>query len=107
MAASRCTLCVGSADRGVGLDSVLADDCRSDSNRNYIARKVSEGTAFIVDSAVWMAFLDGLCGPRLASGIARDRVLVSFHREAVIGERFSENITRRQPDWRDQVVPER
>lgn len=91
----------------MGLDSVLADDCGRDSYRDYIARKVSEGTPFIVDPAVWMAFLDGLCGPRLASGIARDRVLVSFHREAVIGQRFSKNIARWQPDWRDQVVPER
>src|SRR5262249_25284969 len=94
-------------DCGVGLDSVLAYDSRCASHCDCVARKVSEGTAFIVDSTPWVAFLGGLFGPRLASRIARDRVLVPFHREALVEECFPENIARWQSGWRDQVVSQR
>src|SRR5215475_4878964 len=107
MAASRCALRFDCFDRRMGMDSVLANDCRRASYCNCVACKVSEGAALIVDSAVWMAFLDGVRGPCLASGIARRGVLAWFEREAVIEERLSENIGRSQSSRRDQVVFER
>jgi len=88
----------------VGLDFVLADDCRRDPNGDCTACKVPEGAAFLVDSTVWLAFLDGVRGLRLAAGVVRDGVLVSFDSEAVIEERLSENIARWQPGGRNQMV---
>lgn len=90
------------------LDSVLADDCRGDSDGNRVACEVPEGTSFIVDSAVWLAFLGGLRGSRLASDVVRDHVhRASYPKEYVIGKLVSENIARPQHRRRDQVVPER
>jgi hypothetical protein len=92
----------------MGMDSLLADDSGGDPNCDCVARKVPEGATIIVDFTARMAFLDGICGIRVASGVAtRLDFLEQDFGEAVIEERFSENFARSQPDWRDQVVPER
>jgi len=108
MAASGRALRFNRTDGRMGMDSVLADDSGGDPNCDCVACKVPEGATIIVDSTKGMAFLDGLCGNRVASGVAIRLVLLEQDfGEAVIEERFSETFARSQPDWRDQLVFER
>ncbi len=76
--------------------------------RDFLAREVSEGAAIVLNSAVRVAFLGGVCGARLASAL--DRQLV-FHTldggEALIEECIPQNIARWQPNRRHKVVFER
>jgi len=58
----------------VGLDSLLAHDCRRNSDRDRLAREVSESAAVLLDSAVGMAFLVRLRRDRLGSPIVRHPV---------------------------------
>jgi prolipoprotein diacylglyceryltransferase len=53
----------------VGLDSLLAHNCSRDPGCDRLAREVSERAAIVLDFAVWLAFLGGVCGARLASFI--------------------------------------
>jgi len=60
----------------MGLDSLLADDHRGDPDRDCVAREVPQGSTLVLDSATWVAFLDGICGFDLAPGIALRLVLL-------------------------------
>jgi hypothetical protein len=77
----------------VGVDSLLARSCSRDPNRDFLTREVSEGTAVVFDCSIWVAFLGGLRGARLASPIIRHPVLRALDGgEALIEKRFPENI---------------
>jgi hypothetical protein len=79
----------------VGLDSVLARNCSRDSDRDRVAREVSEGAAIVFDCSIWVAFLGGLRGARLASATARQFLLRTLDgEEALIEKCFPENIAR-------------
>ncbi len=108
MAAPGCALRFDRIDRWMDLDSFLADDSGRGPDRDCVAYKVQESAACFVDSAIWVAFLDGVCGDRMASGAAvQHDLLEQDFWEALIEERFSENIAHSQPRWRDQLVFER
>jgi hypothetical protein len=79
----------------VGLDFVLARNCRRDSDRDRVARKVPEGAAIVFNCSSWVAFLGGLRGARLASATARQFLLGTLDGEEALIERcFPENIAR-------------
>jgi hypothetical protein len=91
----------------VGLDSHLAGNCSRDPDRDFLACEVSEGAAVVRDCAVWVAFLGGLCGARLASALDRQLVFHTLGGEALIEECIPQNIAGWQLDWRHEVVSER
>jgi hypothetical protein len=79
----------------VGLDSVLASNYSRDSDRDRVAREVSEGAAIVSGCPIRMAFLGGLRGARLASATARQFLLCTLDgKEALIERCFPENIAR-------------
>jgi hypothetical protein len=91
----------------VGLDSLLARDCSSDPDRDFFAREVSEGAAFVLNCTVRVAFLGGVCGARLASAIARQLDLHTLDGgEALIEKCIPQNIARWKPNRRNEVVSE-
>lgn len=93
----------------MGLDYRLACDRRCVAGRDFPAREVSEGAAFLFTAAVGVAFLGGIYWVRLAPAAVRYRILhVSLDRwEALSAKHVPQNIARRQPDRRDEVVSER
>ena len=107
MAISGCALRFHRGGSRVGVDSVLADTCGGDSNRDRLARKVSECATIVLDSAVGVAFLDGVCGSHLDSFNSRSFVLDKSDRgETLIEGCIPENIARWKFDWRHEVVSE-
>jgi hypothetical protein len=77
----------------VGLDSLLARHCGRDPDRDFLAREVSESTAVVFDSSIWMALLGGLRRAGLASSIVTCLDLHSLDdEESLIEEPFPENI---------------
>jgi hypothetical protein len=89
----------------VGLDSLLACNRSSNPGRDFFAREVSEGAAFVFDSALWVAFLGGVCGALLAPATHRQFVLGTLDRgEALIEKCIPQNIARWQPNRRNEVV---
>jgi len=92
----------------VGLDHTLAHNCSRDSGCDFLAREVSEGAAVVLDTAVWMAFLERVCRARLAPAVVSQ---LDFRRldgeEALIEKCIPKNIARRQLNWRNEVVFER
>lgn len=79
----------------MGLDSLLAGNCSGDSDIDHLAREVSEGAAFLFDSAVWVAFLGGVCRPGLAATLVcrRDAGTLDSGR-ALIEQCIPQNIGR-------------
>jgi hypothetical protein len=91
----------------MGLDSFLASDRRRNPGRDFIAREVQEGAAFVFDSAARLAFLGSVCGAPVAPDTPRHVVLPTLDsREALIEKCIPQNIARRQPDRRNEVVLE-
>jgi hypothetical protein len=91
----------------MGLDSFLARVCRRIPGRDFLAREVQEGAAFVFDSAARVAFLDGVCGAPLAPPSPCRIVLRTLDAgEALIESDIPQNIARRQSDRRDEVVLE-
>jgi hypothetical protein len=91
----------------VGLDSLLAGDRSRNPGRDFFAREVQEGAAFVFDSAARMAFLGGICGAPLAPATPRQLVLDTLDGgEALIEKCIPQNIACWQPDWRNEVVLE-
>jgi hypothetical protein len=79
----------------VGLDSRLARNRSRASGRDFPAHEVSEGAAIVFDRSIWVAFLGGLRGARLASATARQFLLRTLDgEEALIEKCFPENIAR-------------
>jgi hypothetical protein len=91
----------------MGLDSLLACICSRGSECDCLAREVSEGSAILFDSAVWLAFLGSVCRVHLDSSTSRHAVLrTSDGGEALIEKCFPENLAGWQLNWRDEVVSE-
>jgi hypothetical protein len=90
------------------MDHLLAHNCRRDSGCDFPAREVREGAEFVLDSAVWLAFLGGLCRVRLATAIDRHPILGTLDGgEALIEKWLPQNFARWQSKRRDKVVSER
>jgi len=89
------------------LDPFLAGDCSRDPDCDFLACEISESASFVLDCAVWVAFLGGVCGAHLASAIGRQldfRTVAGG--EVVIENYIPQNIARWQPYWRHEVVSE-
>src|SRR5438270_2839372 len=100
MAVSRRTLRFHCVDSRMGLDSRFARICGRSAERDCVAREVSEGSAILFDSAVWLAFLGSVCRVHLDSAIIRHAVLRSSDGgEALIEKCFPENLARWQSNW--------
>lgn len=93
----------------MGLDHRVADDFGGASHRDFSAREVPKSAAFVLDSTIGLALLDGLRGFRLASTADRQRDLDTAldNQETLIEKRISQNIARWAYDRRDEVVSER
>src|SRR5579864_9491092 len=91
------------------LDFLLAHVCSGAASCDFLTREVSEGAAFVFNSAVGVAFLGGLCRARVAPAAARclNSYTVLDHGEALSAKRVPQNIARWQPDRRDEVVFDR
>jgi hypothetical protein len=75
------------------LDSLLAGNCSRDPDRDLLAPEVSEGPPVVLDCSIWVAFLGGLSGARLASTTDRQFLLRTLDgEEALIEKCFPENI---------------
>jgi hypothetical protein len=75
------------------LDSLLARNCSRDPDRDFLACEISESASFVLDCAVWLAFLGGLRGAGLAADAARQCLLRTLDgEEALIEKYFPENI---------------
>ena len=59
----------------MGVDSLLASNCSRASGRDFPAREVWEGAAFVLDSTFRVAFLGGLCRVHLATAIDSHPIL--------------------------------
>jgi hypothetical protein len=88
----------------MGVDSLLAHNCSRDPGCDFLACEVSEGATVILDCAIWVAFLGGVCGARLASAFVRWRDFYTLGREALIEKCIPQNIACWQPDWRHNLV---
>jgi hypothetical protein len=89
----------------MGLDSLLARICGRGAERDCVAREVSEGSAVLFDSAVWLAFLGSVYRVHLDSSTSRRAVLrTSDGGEALIEKCFPENLPCWQFNRRDEVV---
>src|SRR5258708_5550524 len=89
---ARCVLCSWE-----GLDSRLAHKCSRDPGCDLFAREVSEGAAIVLDSAVRVAFLGGVCGARLGAFTIDHFVPHNFDcGEALIEKCIPQNIARWQ-----------
>src|SRR5581483_3402511 len=105
MALPRCPLRFHRIDGWVGLDPLLAHDSGCDPDCDHLAREISEGPAVVFNSALWVAFLGGLCRTPMASTPARQFLLINLDvEEALIEQSFPENIARWQHDRRDKMV---
>jgi hypothetical protein len=79
----------------VGLDSLLARDRSCDPGGDLLAREASEGAAEVLNCAVGLAFLGGVCGAGMAPAIARERDLRRTDgEEALIEKCIPQNIGR-------------
>jgi hypothetical protein len=91
----------------MGLDSLLAGGRGRIAGRDFFAREVSEGAAFVFDSAARVALLGRVCGAPLAADTPCHDVLATLDSgEALIEECIPQNIARRQPDRRNEMVLE-
>jgi hypothetical protein len=89
----------------VGLDSLLACIYSRGSERDRLAREVSEGSTVLFDSTVWLAFLGGVCRAHLDSTIVRYAVLQHLEGGGTLIEKcFSENLPCWKFNWRDEMV---
>ena len=61
----------------MGVDSLLAYSYSGGSNRDHLAREVSERATIVLDSAFRVALLDGICGSHLDSFIDRGSVVIN------------------------------
>ena len=87
------------------LDSGLAQHRGGDAGRDLPSHKVSKGTAIVLDSPLWLAFLDVLHWTRLAPPAARQFLLHTMAgEEALIEKSLPQNFARWQSDRRNQVV---
>src|SRR5215813_113222 len=101
MAVSRRALRFNRVDSRVGVDSLLANNYGRDPGCDFPACKVSEGASIVLDSEVWVAFLDGVCGARLASSVNRHLTLRTFlHGEALSGKGIPQNVQPSQSHGR-------
>ena len=107
MATPRYSLRFDCNDGGVGLDPFLADVYFGTPYRHRVAYQIPEGTAFFLDPALWLALLDSLRGPSLASDFVWDGVPVSLGGEVLIEQRLPKNIARAYRGRRSQMVPKR
>jgi hypothetical protein len=91
----------------MGLDSFLARVCSRIPGRDFFAREVQEGAAFVFDSAARVAFLGGVRGAPLAPATPCRLVLRTLDGgEALIEKCIPQNIARWQPNRRNEVVLE-
>src|SRR5215467_8200093 len=104
MASSRCALRFHRIDGGLGLDHFLAHDRGGASERDHFAHQVSEGAAFLLDSAVRLALLGSLRGTALGSFIDRFFTVSNpDDDEALIAKCISQNIARWRPNGRHEM----
>jgi hypothetical protein len=91
----------------MGLDSLLASGRGRIAGRDFFAREVSEGAAFVFDSAARVAFLGSVCGTPLAPDTPCYVVLATLDSgEALIEKCIPQNIAHWQPNRRNEVVLE-
>lgn len=88
----------------MGVDYHLAFICNRVARRDFFACEISEGAAFVLASAIGLAFLGGICGIGMAPFVTCGRGFFTCTGEALIEERFPETFARRQPYGCDQVV---
>jgi hypothetical protein len=105
MAAARRALRFHCGDDRVDLDSLLAHDRSRNPCRDFLAREVQKGAAFIFDSSARVAFLGGVRGAFLAPATPYRLVSRTLDgEEALIEKCIPQNIARWQPKRRNEVV---
>jgi hypothetical protein len=88
----------------VGVDSVLAHIRRGASGCDFPAREISDGSPFVPDSAVGVAFLGGVRGFGLDTDFSCRFTCAVAVEEALIGACISQDIEHSKPARRNQVV---